>query len=221
MRIILQLSPNKELVPFNYQQTLVGAFHKWIGPNELHDDISLYSLSWLHGGKMNKNKTGLNFGGGATFCISSPLEDLHKKAIDGIFKDQHIRWGMKVDQVILQAPPQFGAQHRFFLNSPVLVKRNVDGHQHQQYFYPGDQDVNTCLTDTLKRKLSRLNMSQEVSVSFDESFRPYKIKKTTFNNIDIKAAECPVIIKGDPEAIQFAWQVGVGHGTGIGFGCLR
>ena len=31
MRIYLQLTPNRETVPFNYQQSLVGAFHKWLG----------------------------------------------------------------------------------------------------------------------------------------------------------------------------------------------
>ncbi len=59
MRIYLQLSANREIVPFNYQQSLVGAFHKWLGENELHDDISLYSLSWLSKGVPKKG--GLDF----------------------------------------------------------------------------------------------------------------------------------------------------------------
>ena len=67
MRIYLHLSPNRELVPFNYQQSLVGAFHRWLGENELHDEISLYSLSWLQGGVAGKE--GLDFPQGATFCI--------------------------------------------------------------------------------------------------------------------------------------------------------
>jgi hypothetical protein len=43
MRIYLHLTPNTEPVPFNYQRALVGTFHRWLGENELHDDISLYS----------------------------------------------------------------------------------------------------------------------------------------------------------------------------------
>lgn len=75
MRIYLHLSPNKEIVPFNYQQSLVGAFHKWLGEkNELHDDISLYSLSWLTGGKMRHDKRGYDFRNGAQFSISAPYE---------------------------------------------------------------------------------------------------------------------------------------------------
>ena len=44
MRIYLHLTPNTQIVPFNYQQSLVGAFHRWLGKNELHDDISLSFL---------------------------------------------------------------------------------------------------------------------------------------------------------------------------------
>ena len=36
-----------------------------------------------------------------------------------------------------------------------------------------------------------------------------------------KGSVCPVVVKGPPEAVQFAWQVGVGELTGSGFGALR
>jgi CRISPR/Cas system endoribonuclease Cas6 (RAMP superfamily) len=49
MRLHLSLTPNTEPVPFNYQHQLTGALHKWLGENELHDKISLYSFSWLRG----------------------------------------------------------------------------------------------------------------------------------------------------------------------------
>lgn len=51
MRLHFTLSPNTQTVPFDYQHALTGVFHKWLGKdNPLHDGISLYSLSWLHGG---------------------------------------------------------------------------------------------------------------------------------------------------------------------------
>lgn len=45
MRITIRTTPNTELVPFDYQQKLVGTIHKWIGNNSIHDKISLYSFS--------------------------------------------------------------------------------------------------------------------------------------------------------------------------------
>ena len=44
MRITFFLSSNyKRLVPFDYQQKLVGRLHNWLGENAEHDSISLYS----------------------------------------------------------------------------------------------------------------------------------------------------------------------------------
>lgn len=51
MRIHISTTKNTSLVPFDYQQKLVGTIHKWIGDNSVHDRISLYSFSWLKGGK--------------------------------------------------------------------------------------------------------------------------------------------------------------------------
>ena len=46
MRIYLRTTPNDVIVPFDYQQKIVGTIHKWLGNNEIHDKISLYSFSW-------------------------------------------------------------------------------------------------------------------------------------------------------------------------------
>ena len=67
MRINLKLTANTEKVPFYYQRHLVGAFHKWICENQIHD-ISLYSLSWLMSGK--NVKEGFDFKYGAEWNIN-------------------------------------------------------------------------------------------------------------------------------------------------------
>ena len=61
MRIYLRTTPNDVIVPFDYQQKIVGTIHKWLGNNEIHDKISLYSFSWLLGGNMI-----VDIGGGTT-----------------------------------------------------------------------------------------------------------------------------------------------------------
>jgi len=226
MRIYLRLSSNTTIVPFNYQQQLVGAFHKWLGQNELHDDISLYSLSWLtHLGhpkfKAHKTKEGLRFPHGAELFISSPLQDLHKKAVDGIFKDQQINWGMHVTEVIMKPTPDFGNRHRFIAQSPILIQRKPEGEKHQQYYYYTDSQSGEYLTETMSRKLERAGIVADISISFDSAYTKPYLKKVTYRNIDIKGTICPVIVEGDPRAVQFAWEVGVGNSTGIGFGALN
>lgn len=59
-----------------------------------------------------------------------------------------------------------------------------------------------------------------MKVSFDKNYFNPKTKLVRINGIDSRANFCPVIIEGNPEAIRFAWNVGVGHSTGCGFGAI-
>lgn len=80
MRLHFQLTPNTRTVPFNYQHFLTGAFHKWLGNKIFHDGISLYSLSWLHGGVTMREgrriEGGLDIPRGARWFISAHDETL-------------------------------------------------------------------------------------------------------------------------------------------------
>ncbi len=219
MRIYLHLTPNRELVPFNYQESLVGAFHKWLGQNELHDDISLYSLSWLSGGQLRGK--GLDFPNGSTFFISAPSPDLLASLMDGLFKGHHIRWGMEVDEVTIQRTPQFGSRQRFLAQSPILIKRKRVNGKHHQFYFPKDAEANDFMTETLQQKLAKNGIPTDVKVYFDPEYRNPKSKKTRYGGIDIKGTLCPVIVEGDPRAVAFAWEVGIGNSTGIGFGALK
>lgn len=219
MRIAIYLSPNRELVPYNYQAALVGAFHRWLGSNALHDDISLYSLSWLQGGKQVAG--GFTFPKGGLFQISAPNAELFQQLIPNMVQGTHIRWGMEVQQANLLVTPNFGARHRFWANSPILIKRQLPEEKYQKYFFPSDPEANGYLTATLRHKLRKMGMKEEVEVAFDPTFEHPKIKKIRYKHIDIKATFCPVIVSGAPEAVAFAWEVGVGNSTGLGFGALR
>lgn len=219
MRIYLHLSPNRELVPFNYQQSLVGAFHRWLGENELHDDISLYSLSWLSRGIPTKG--GLNFPNGSTFFVSAPDPALLTALVQGMFKGQAIRWGMEVREASIQKTPSFGNKRRFLAQSPILIKRKLELEKHYQFYYPSDTQSNEFLTETMRRKLDKAGLSTDISVSFDTEYDRPIVKKIRYRGLDIKGTICPVIVEGDPRAVQFAWEVGVGNSTGIGFGALK
>lgn len=219
MRIHLKTTANTDLVPFNYQASLVGAFHKWLELNDIHDDISLYSLSWLKGGKKNGN--GLHFQKGAYWHISSPNSEILKKVINSIQHDPGINFGMQVNEIIIQETPDFSSEVKFFVDSPVLVKRFSDDKKETQYLY-NNPETDRMLTETLKHKLKEAGKDNlEVEVAFDRNYSGAKTKVTTYKGIGNKGSICPVVIKGDPEAIGFAWNVGVGNSTGIGFGALR
>jgi CRISPR-associated endoribonuclease Cas6 len=218
MRLILKISANTRSVPFDYQKYLVGAFHKWLGKNDLHDDVSLYSLSWLQGGQ--RVEDGLDFKNGAEWAISTYDVGLLKKLIQNIQDDPEINFGMKVEGVTICQEPQFETKQRFILSSPVFIKRQ-EGERTKFYLF-SDKESGELMTSTLKNKLKKAGLNQEgLKVYFDPNYQNPKTKLISFNGIDCRASMCPVIIEGSPEQLAFAWNVGIGNSTGIGFGALK
>ncbi|MGH9425793.1 MAG: CRISPR-associated endoribonuclease Cas6, partial [Terriglobia bacterium] len=124
MRLYFELSPNTQPVPWDYQHLLIGAFHKWLGRNELHDGVSLYSLSWLSGGQAKDNS--LTFPKGATWFVSCYEIETAKKLLGSVLSDPEVCCGMRVIGVRLAEPPEFTGQQRFLVATPVLV-RKFDG----------------------------------------------------------------------------------------------
>jgi len=220
MRLHIKTTPSAQTVPFDYQQNLVGAFHKWLGEdNEEHGHISLYSLSWLKGGKGSKG--GLIFPEGAQWQISSPNHELLQRLINGLQEKPEIAFGMTAQEVMLEQDPEFKSEGRFVVQSPVLVKRHEESGRERYYTYE-EAESDALLTETLQHKLRKAGHEDlNIEVAFDRSYRGAKTKVTTYNQIKIKGSVCPVYLKGDPLALAFAWNVGVGNSTGIGFGALR
>ena len=217
MRLHFNLTPNTQTVPFDYQHLLIGAFHKWMGWNEIHDEISLYSLSWLHGGKMVKD--GFDFPKGARWFISFWDEEIGKQLIMSAMKEPVVCCGMKIKEIQIQENPNFGNKEKFTAASPIFIRR-YDENRKAIHLTAKDTDTDYYLTETLKRKLKTANLNYDINVSFDKNYVKLKTKLVKINGINNKANFCPVIIEGDPEAIKFAWNVGIGHSTGCGFGAL-
>lgn len=217
MRIHFSLTPNTETVPFDYQNFLIGTFHKWMGWNEIHDEISLYSLSWLNGGKMVKD--GFNFPKGAKWFVSFWDEEIGKQLIMNAMKDPIVCCGMLVKEIQIQETPQFGTKEKFIAASPIFI-RKYDENRKAIHLTTKDEDADFYLTETLKKKLKTANLEFDVKVNFDRSYYNSKTKLVKINGIENKANFCPIIIEGNSEAIKFAWNVGIGHSTGCGFGAL-
>lgn len=217
MRLYLKLSRNKQAVPFGYMPNLVGTLHKWLGINDLHGKTSLYSCSWLEKAKRKENA--LHFPNGSTWFISAYDDTLIKNILKGILEDANVAFGMRVLDVVIQDTPSFSNEAYFHVGSPVFVKKQAEGSQiHLSY---QEAEANDLMTATLKTKLKEANLATEgVSVCFDTAFETAKTQVCHYKGVKNKANLCPIIVKGSPEQIAFAWNVGVGHSTGIGFGSL-
>jgi CRISPR-associated endoribonuclease Cas6 len=220
MRLHFTLSPNQEPVPFAYQHFLVGAFHKWLGQNELHDRISLYSLSWLYRGYAQNGA--VEFPQGAHWFVSLYDTSIIPHLIDSILTRPEVCCGMRIVKIEQQETPDFGNYYAFKVGSPVLAKsKPIDGRV--KHFIFSDPEADEVLTATLRHKIDVAGLESEhknVQVRFDRGCKIARTKLINFNGVKNRVSVCPVVVEGTSQAVQFAWTVGVGHLTGSGFGCL-
>jgi CRISPR-associated endoribonuclease Cas6 len=230
MRLHFTLSQNTEPVPFDYQHRLTGVFHKWLQQNDLHDKISLYSLAWLGGSKRVVNR--LQFPNGASWFVSFFEDEYAEKLVNGALKEPQLFCGMQVLSIKQQTTPDFGTKYCFKVASPVFIKgkQPQNGKPSHHYIF-NEPEADELMSTTLIRKMNVANQEAEkiifdeedkkVKISFDREFPNPKIKLVRIKESENKANMCPVIIEGTTKALQFAWNVGVGNGTGSCFGSLH
>ncbi|MBO9202525.1 MULTISPECIES: CRISPR-associated endoribonuclease Cas6 [Niastella] len=219
MRLYLQVTRNNKLIPFNYQSYLTGAIHKWLGRNEHHGALSLYSFSWFENATL-KNNSGIMLNDNSFFFISAFEENLIKQIINGILKDPSLCFGSEVAEIQISNTPDFSSKEMFFTGSPVFIKRRFDNKE--KHITYDDTQCNDYLTETLQKKLKAAYLPFEnIKVSFDTSYSLRKTKVIKYKEISNRVNICPVIIEGSPEQIAFAWNVGIGNSTGIGFGAIK
>lgn len=217
MRLHLKLTNSKKIIPFDHFPKVIGAVHKWIGKNEIHDALSLYSLSRLKNSKILSD--GFLFENDPTFFISSFDNTLIKIIIEGIKNRPEVAYGMAVKELILQPNPDFTLQERFLLASPVFIKRTIG--RNDKHYTISDSEADALLTETMQSKFKKAGLAgTELLIRFDRDYPTPKIRLITYKGIKNKVTSCPIIMEGSPEAKAFAWNVGIGNSTGIGFGAL-
>lgn len=225
MRLHLTLTPSEDIVGYNHLHQLIGVLHKWIGPdNALHDGPSLYSFGWLEGARAQNG--GLTFPGGARWRLSFYDEAAARQVQEGILSSPSVCAGMRVAQAERQATPSFSDRFLFKVDAPVVARRyREDGSR--EYLTYADEAARASLTQTLRRKMEVAGIEGRDSarVRFDRGYEGARTKLATIEKngtpVQHKASLCPVIVEGSPEAVRFAWNVGVGELTGSGFGALR
>lgn len=218
MRISLKISSNTEPVSFEHQQKLVGVIHKWIGHNDLHGRLSLYSFSRLFGARLRVNS--LDFPCGATMFISFWDESVARRVIGSITQDPSMFCGMQVKEINLCGTPDFSDRDLFYCGSPIFIKRNLDDGTIRQYNF-SDEESGQLMKETLETKMRMAGLEDDtLEVKFDLSYGKKRLKLINYHNVGNKVNVCPVMIKGKPETKLFAWNVGIGNCTGIGFGAI-
>ena len=149
------------------------------------------------------------------------MTNLLKPSIPNSDRDpKRVAWGMYVEAVDMQREPEFGASATFWAKSPVLVrKRREDGSKAHVLF--NEVGADELLTQTLHTKMEQAGQKPKGLMRFDRDYRQAKSKMVTYKGVKSRASLCPVIVEGGADVCAFAWNVGAGHSTGIGFGALE
>ncbi len=221
MRLQLNLTSNTQPVPFTYLYNLVGSLHKWIGENNsLHYGMSLYSFGRLTGAeKIGKQ---LYFPNGATLSVSFQNSDHAWAMAKGILKDDSLAFGMRVTEANEITVPSFANCVRLATDGEIVVRtKRPDGSR--QYLLWSDVAADEKMTQLMRKKLQAAGYDeshQTIIIRFDRDYPKARTRLMDVKGIKHRGSVCPVIIEGTPEAIEFAWLVGVGELTGSGFGAL-
>lgn len=219
MRLHLHTSNNDLTIPFNYQQKLTGVLHKWLGENNIeHGETSLYSFSWLR--NTQRRGGGLICDKGASLFLSFYDSTRLKDVLSSIRSKPDMFCGLIVEDVTIEEDPDLTYQERFNIASPILIKRPNDNGA-TEYLYD-NPNCGKLMEETLRTKMKIAGLPEDdtLHMEFDLSYAKKKKKLVWYGDISNKANMCPVIIRGTNLTKQFAWNVGLGNCTGIGFGSI-
>lgn len=218
MRIHLKINASNVIIPYDHQHLLTGAIHKWLGINDEHGNISLYSFSRLENGKAISD--GLLFEQGTSFFFSSYKPDLIKKMIAGIQYNPSLFNGLTISDIVIQEDPDLSNRKLFHVASPIFIKRRIE--ERIEHILYNNKYANSCLEETLVSKMKKIGLiDKTLSIQFEANYPNSRTKKITYKGVQNRANWCPVIIEGKPETKLFAWNVGLGNSTGIGFGAIK
>ncbi len=219
MRLHIEVSASNRPINYNYQPLLTGCMHKWLGrENSEHGKISLYSFSWLQ--NVEPTRGGIKLLDGSFFTLNFYDTEQARRVIRSILEQPEMFAGSRIIDIRLQVTPKFSHKERFLLGSPVLIKRHNEVKETHYTFQ--DEEASRLMTETLKRKAHIAGIDAENTVVyFDSNYPNPRTKVVSYKNIKNKANLCPVIVEGSPEMVAFAWDVGIGNSTGVGFGALK
>ncbi len=220
MRLYLKIRTTGTIIPFDHQHLMAGTIHKWLGEdNPYHGQPSLFCFSNLKIGQVAED--GFVIQDESEFFISSCDNQFLGRILEGVQRDPEMFFGLCVNEVYLIPTPDLSNRVVFYPASPILIKRRIGDRVAHVTFR--DPTAGELLKETLLTRMKQAgkSFSDDFQIHFNTHFPRAKTRLVNYKGVGNRANICPVIILGNNEVKQFAWEVGLGNSTGIGFGAIK
>lgn len=237
LEIILK-GKNNFKVPFNYNHILSAIIYNKIADlnfaNELHSSKSFkfFTFSQIYIPKRRIVKDGIIAKDGViSFYISSPNDFLIKSLVDGFLEDSEISFQnqkLTIQKIEALKTPEFSSKSEFKTLAPIIVrtKKEIDGELKIWDLAPSDKFFKSLENNLIKKYIKFNNLTKtdkKINIYSDMNF--VKRKRISINKGNAtthhRAYMMDLILEGDLDLIEFAYDVGIGEKNSMGFGMVK
>lgn len=237
LEIILK-GKNNFKVPFNYNHILSAIIYNKIADlnfaNELHSSKSFkfFTFSQIYIPKRRMVKDGIIAKDGViSFYISSPNDFLIKSLVDGFLEDLEISFQnqkLTIQKIEALKTPEFSSKSEFKTLAPIIVrtKKEIDGELKIWDLAPSDKFFKSLENNLIKKYIKFNNLTKtdkKINIYSDMNF--VKRKRISINKGNAtthhRAYMMDLILEGDLDLIEFAYDVGIGEKNSMGFGMVK
>ena len=237
LEIILK-GKNNFKVPFNYNHILSAIIYNKIADlnfaNELHSSKSFkfFTFSQIYIHKRRIVKDGIIAKDGViSFYISSPNDFLIKSLVDGFLEDLEINFQnqkLTIQKIEALKTPEFSSKSEFKTLAPIIVrtKKEIDGELKIWDLAPSDKFFKSLENNLIKKYIKFNNLTKtdkKINIYSDMNF--VKRKRISINKGNAtthhRAYMMDLILEGDLDLIEFAYDVGIGEKNSMGFGMVK
>ena len=237
LEIILK-GKNNFKVPFNYNHILSAIIYNKIADlnfaNELHSSKSFkfFTFSQIYIPKRRIVKDGIIAKDGViSFYISSPNDFLIKSLVDGFLEDLEISFQnqkLTIQKIEALKTPEFSSKSEFKTLAPIIdrTKKEIDGELKIWDLAPSDKFFKSLENNLIKKYIKFNNLTKtdkKINIYSDMNF--VKRKRISINKGNAtthhRAYMMDLILEGDLDLIEFAYDVGIGEKNSMGFGMIK
>lgn len=237
LEIILK-GKNNFKVPFNYNHILSAIIYNKIADlnfaNELHSSKSFkfFTFSQIYIPKRRIVKDGIIAKDGViSFYISSPNDFLIKSLVDGFLEDLEISFQnqkLTIQKIEALKTPEFSSKSEFKTLAPIIVrtKKEIDGELKIWDLAPSDKFFKSLENNLIKKYIKFNNLTKtdkKINIYSDMNF--VKRKRISINKGNAtthhRAYMMDLILEGDLDLIEFAYDIGIGEKNSMGFGMVK